>query len=109
MGSVLLDFEIDDPPAPPVGCSAIPHDSSVTISWKAGVEGDLGGYIINYGITSEEYTKVIEIGLTNKYTIKNLKNNTVYYFSVQSYDLAVPTHKSRFSEEVSARPFFGKE
>ncbi len=77
----------------------------VTLSWDpptTNVDGtpvtDLTGYRIYYGLSSRNYSWVIEVGNVTTYKIENLSPNT-YYFAVTAYDTS--GNESDYSNEVS--------
>ena len=117
----------DLPPVAPSGLRAIPKDGKVTLIWNNVTESDLAGYLIYFGENSGVYygktavaTSPIDVGYVNSYTVDNLENGKLYFFSIVAYDKAYAdvvaqpdqitinqqhySHKSEFSKEVSARP-----
>ncbi len=77
----------------------------VTLSWDpptTNVDGtpvsDLAGYRIYYGLSSRNYSWVIDVGNVNTYKIENLSPGT-YYFAVTAYDTS--GNESDYSNEVS--------
>lgn len=77
----------------------------VTLSWEpptTNVDGspvtDLAGYRIYYGLSSRNYSWVIDVGNVTTYKIENLSPNT-YYFTVTAYDTS--GNESDYSNEVS--------
>lgn len=59
---------------------------------------DLAGYKIYYGISSGNFTIVIDVGNVTTYKIENLNHDT-YYFAVTAYDNS--GNESGYSNEVS--------
>jgi len=92
----------DLPPAPPQNLQASAGDMQVTLNWAPNMESDFLRYRI-YGGTSPNPTAVLDsidgISNTNK-IIRNLTNDTIYYFRMTAVDLAL--QESDFSNEVSA-------
>lgn len=75
------------------------------LSWNASTESDVSGYRIYYGTSKRTgdcpqggYAKKIDVGNKTSYKIENLKPNSIYYFSVTSYDSS--GKESCFSEEI---------
>ena len=66
--------------------------AQATFSWLPNSETNLAGYKIYYGISSRNYTNVIDIGLpdpTNgriQATVDNLTAGETYYFAATAYD-----------------------
>src|SRR5262245_7650329 len=60
---------------------------------------EVAGYNIYYGLTSQLYDFVIDVGNTTAYTLSGLKPGQRYYFSVVAYDNSL--NESLSSEEVS--------
>lgn len=81
---------------------------SVTLSWNANSEENIGGYKIYYGEEQRTgkcpkggYANVVDAGKDTKYEIKNLKRDVTYYFSTTSYN--TEGKESCFSDEVSKK------
>jgi hypothetical protein len=74
--------------------------SSLTLAWDPNMEDDLAGYNIYYGIRSGDYDRVIDAGDVTQRTVRNLKPEIRYYFSLTAYDFS--GNESDFSGEVSA-------
>ncbi|MDR2521935.1 MAG: hypothetical protein LBC72_05230 [Spirochaetaceae bacterium] len=99
-------------PPPPVNLVAVAQDGAVELRWKAGQAENLGGYMVYYGSKSGEYLgqgafqgdSPVDAGMHTVVRIDNLKNGSLYYFSVSAYDKAGPSHVGDFSKEVTARP-----
>jgi hypothetical protein len=116
LGPVKIEFEIDNPPVPPLGLEVIETgDKYVILRWKKNVDHDIAGYYIYYGIKNREYDgKIYQINSSKivntdedfvqtkleNYIIEEnrkiddssiltyplLKNNVLYFFSVTAYD-----------------------
>ena len=70
------------------GVASVQASEPVTLAWDANTEPDLAGYIVEYGITSGQYTQSIQIGKTTQLTVTGLQPNTTYYFVVRAYNTA---------------------
>lgn len=107
---VRVTYEEDIPPVAPRGLIATASDGSVTLTWKAvGPYEDVAGYKIYYGKKSgyyDEYNSPIVVMGRNRssYTVKGLRNETLYYFTITAFDSLGSEHESTFAEEVYARP-----
>ena len=78
------------------------YAASITIVWEASEPGlsDISGYKIHYGTESGNYTyPPVDAGNATSYTINDLDENQIYYFSVTAY--ASAGEESKFSAEVS--------
>jgi hypothetical protein len=78
------------------------YAASITIAWGASEPGlaDVSGYKIHYGTESGNYTyPPVDAGNATSYTINDLDENQIYYFSVTAY--ASAGEESKFSAEVS--------
>ncbi len=73
--------------------------ADVTLAWDSNVETDLAGYQVAYGLTSGNYTTVVDAGNRTMYSLTGLDANRTYFFSVRAYNTAGLT--SPFSTEVS--------
>lgn len=73
---------------------------TVTVSWDANSETDLGGYNIYVGESSTVYTGVVDVGNATSFSWSNLEVGRTYYFAVTAYDLS--GNESDFSDEVNA-------
>jgi len=69
-----------------------PQDFGVDLSWDTNTDSDLAGYKIYYGVSSEEYTEVLDIGFVAgsnarvNYRLNGLSDGQIYYFAVSAYD-----------------------
>jgi hypothetical protein len=94
---------------------AVARDGAVELSWRQVASKDLGGYFIYYGTSSGEYfgehailagrevKSPVNAGLRNSVRIEGLKNGTLYFFAVASYDKTLK-EAGMFSREAAARP-----
>lgn len=124
--NIEIVFLEDLPPIPPSGVRALAENGKVTLLWNPVTEIDLAGYEIYYGTESGAYfgeekalSSPIDVGNKTSYTVENLQNGKLYFFTVVAYDKSYKqmgendffsfsdqriAHKSDFSKEVSARP-----
>jgi hypothetical protein len=96
------------PPQPPP--STVPPLVSpinkVTLTWIANKESDLAGYKVYVGTSSGRYDfpgSPFIISKTTTYIVRNLQQNTTYFFAISAYDLA--GNESPLSAEVSKSVF----
>jgi len=99
-----------EPPPPPTQLMAFARDGAVELSWRPVTNNNLGGYFVYYGTSSEEYfgaegasPSPLDAGNRTSIRIEGLKNGTLYYFSVASYD-KILKQPGDFSRETAARP-----
>ena len=71
--------------------------ADITLAWDNG-EPDIAGYKLYLGNHSRNYTQIIDLGLNTHYTIRNLVDGTLYYFSLTAYNKN--GLESSFSNEV---------
>jgi hypothetical protein len=77
---------------------------NATLSWNPNTEANLKGYKIYVGRSSLNYTKILDVGLTNspgnpEFIINNLEEGATYYFAVTAYNNS--GEESTFSNEVA--------
>jgi len=79
--------------------------AEATFSWLPNSETNLAGYKIYYGITSRNYTDVIDAGLPDpingriQATVDNLTAGEIYYFAATAYDS--DGNESDYSDEIN--------
>src|SRR5687767_871590 len=61
-------------------------NQNVTFAWDPNPEPDVAGYRIYYGVTSGNYTNIVDTGNTTSATIGNLTGGTTYYFVLTAYN-----------------------
>jgi PKD repeat protein len=71
-----------------------------TLEWDANNHPNVGGYKVYYGLSSGNYTVMVDAGNQTRFTVTNLTVGQRYYFAVTAYDIA-RTSESGFSNEVS--------
>jgi len=64
-----------------------------TLSWDTPLKNadgslltDLQGYKVYYGVSSGNYTQMIDVGNVNLYTLSGLTKGTTYFFTVTTYN-----------------------
>ena len=72
--------------------------ADITLAWDHNSEPDLAGYKLYLGNSSQNYTQFIDLGLTTQYTISNLIDGTIYFFTLTAYNQK--GFESSFSNEV---------
>lgn len=112
--SVSAAYEPDLPPAPPSRLLLTPGDGSLRVEWTRAVEADVRGYVLYYGTASREYFGAdaaqgpSPIWIPGRdavsYTLRGLRNGTLYFVAVAAYDGAEPPQIGEFSAESGARP-----
>ena len=76
--------------------------ADITLAWDHNSEPDLAGYKLYIGNSPQNYTQFIDLGLTTQYTISNLIDGTVYFFTLTAYNQK--GFESSFSNEVRYPP-----
>jgi len=79
--------------------------ADVTLAWNPNSEEDLAGYRIYYGTASGDYDHALELGNQTEYTVADLVEGLLYYFSATAYDLS--GNESDYSNEVAYAPSCG--
>ncbi|MCL2271682.1 MAG: fibronectin type III domain-containing protein [Treponema sp.] len=111
-----LVYAPKEPPMPPRNLTAVAVDGGVLLRWKSSPSVETSGYLVYYSPVRGELfgneaihgASPIDAGNTNSLFIDGLKNGTLYYFRVASYDrTAADDSISDFSAEVTARPLAG--
>ena len=108
VGRMSIDYEILPPPTMPTDLKAYASDKSVKLVWRGVSQfSSVTGYKIYYGTKPGIYdteNSPIVVSKTNEYIINNLKNDTLYYFTISAFDNLGENHQSEFAKEVYARP-----
>jgi hypothetical protein len=108
--TVNVVFAKKSPPEPPAFIIAEAEDGGVKLSWKPSKDKTAKGYLVYYGLAPGDYfggsaslrPSPIDAGSRLSINIDNLRNGTLYYFSVSSYDSTGAP--GGFSHEIFARP-----
>jgi len=107
-----------EPPMPPKNFTAVAVDSGVLLRWKPSQSSNTIGYLVYYSSVRGELfggdaalgPSPINVGNRTSLLIEGLKNGTLYYFRIASYDRItgeVNFNAGEFSNEVTARPLAG--
>ncbi|UCB44784.1 MAG: fibronectin type III domain-containing protein [Spirochaetota bacterium] len=70
----------------------------VTLMWDPNSETDLAGYMVYYGIASQSYDNVIDVGITETCTVTGLIPGITYYFAATAYNTSAL--ESDYSNEI---------
>jgi len=108
--SLNIEFETDPFPQVPYLIRAVPLHKGVRLLWIKNKENDIKGYKVYYGTSSKYYfgknSKIgdspVFVGNVDNVEIKNLVNDTVYYFCITAIDNS--DQESGFSKEFIVRP-----
>jgi len=108
--NISLVYRNIEIPPPPGFIAAVARDSAVELSWRGVAHGNLGGYLVYYGVSGGEYfggngiiSSPLDVGNRTSVRIEGLHNGTLYYFAVASYDREF-REPGDFSRETAARP-----
>ena len=63
-----------------------PSRWNAVCTWTASVSDNVQDYWLAYGIASDEYYRLIDVGDVTSYTIDSLSTDTTYYFAVATRD-----------------------
>lgn len=105
--SIQLEYQKDREPLPPARVFASAQNGSAVLSWAPSVDFDTKGYMIYFGERKGEYFSAgspVNAGNTLSYTVPNLENGKIYFFTVAAYDDEEGTRVGTFSQEVWVRP-----
>lgn len=109
---INVEYKMTPPPLPPERFTAIARDGAVDLMWKERRPDGAAGYIVYYGTKTGTYfgddalqgPSPINVGKVSAVRLDNLKNGTLYYFSVSAYDESGVFSQGGLSKEVTARP-----
>lgn len=73
------------------------YSAQVTLEWQAS-SGDVAGYNVYQGTSSQDYDVTLDIGNWTSVTIADLAEDEVYYFAATAYDSE--DNESGYSNEV---------
>ena len=110
-----LVFKGGEPPLPPKNVTAVAVDGGVLLRWKSSPSVETEGYLVYYssvrgelfGVGAMQGASPVNAGNRNSIFIDGLKNGTLYYFRIASYDSMAEDNIGEFSSEVTARPLSG--
>ncbi len=81
----------DTAPAAPVGVYAADvapdQGGAVTVSWAAGAEADLAGYIVTCVDASGSVVSTVSVGFATSHTFEGLQSGCIYAFLVEALDI----------------------
>jgi hypothetical protein len=114
---ISVVFIPGEPPLPARNLTASAKDGGVQLNWKRSPSANTAGYLVYYSAVRGELfgndavlgQSPIDAGNTENIYIDGLKNGTLYYFRVASYELTEGESRNvgEFSAETSARPLLG--
>jgi hypothetical protein len=73
-------------------------NQSVTLAWDANRDPQIAGYRIYFGLESQNYTDMVDVGNVTSATINLPLDNSLYYFAATTYDAA--GEESDYSNET---------
>jgi hypothetical protein len=82
---------------PPTVAMIVPASGQVTLAWDASPEAT--GYRVHYGVSSGNYTAMVDTASATTATISNLVGGNTYYFAVSAY--STPQMESALSDEIA--------
>jgi hypothetical protein len=102
-------YRTADSVPPPSLVTAQARDGAVELSWRQVTDSNLGGYMVYFGTSQENYfgaagiSSPLDVGNRTSIRIDGLQNGTLYFFTVTSYD-RIYREPGEFSREAAARP-----
>ncbi|MDR2943436.1 MAG: fibronectin type III domain-containing protein [Treponema sp.] len=114
LDEVRIVYQPNEPPLPPSNFTAVAVDGGVLLRWKQSPVASTDGYLVYYSSVRGELfgtdatlgSSPIDAGKVTSLMVDGLKNGTLYYFRVASYDTDDTGYRNtgEFSKEVTARP-----
>lgn len=95
---VIAFFGLLHNPAQTFGAT-VPAGQSVTLVWNANTDPNVTGCNVYYGVSSGNYTNMINAGNVTNTTVSGLVAGVTYYFAATTYDSA--GDQSGYSTEVA--------
>jgi fibronectin type 3 domain-containing protein len=96
------------PPPIPIGFLAIaePEGNEISFSWDLLIDPDIAGYALHYSTNqSEDFELVAKFDKSvNEFKHKNLIDDQLYYYKLQSYDANAIPNYSPFTAVISITP-----
>jgi fibronectin type 3 domain-containing protein len=77
------------------------HAASVHLQWDEPTS-HADGYMVYYGLSSEHYDVILDVGNALSVAISGLVDGLAYYFAVTAYDAS--GDESAFSNEIIVQP-----
>ena len=75
-----------------------PDKETVTLEWDPNEEPLLAGYRVYYGLESNNYEAVIDVGITTVCTLSNLDSGETYFIAATAYNYL--GYESVYSKEI---------
>ncbi len=101
MASAHFSVAVNEPPAAPLGLTAVPGNAQVALSWNASPEPDVVGYRVYRSLTAGgPYTALGDVVAPN-HLDTGLTNGVTYRYVVTALD---GTYESAYSNEAAATP-----
>ena len=66
--------------------TTVPAGQSVTLTWNLNTDPNVAGCNVYYGVSSHNYTNVINVGNVTNTTVSGLVAGVTYYFAATAYD-----------------------
>jgi hypothetical protein len=118
LSELRIVYTPGEPPLPPRNLTVTAVDGGVLLRWRHSPSANTDGYLVYYSAVRGELfgddalagPSPIDAGYKNSLFIDGLKNGTLYYFTIASYDYINGTNNhnaGEFSAEVTARPLAG--
>jgi hypothetical protein len=82
----------------PLFCNQKACAANVTLEWDPNPEPDIAGYEIYYGLSSRNYSEMINVGKYTSCTIGDLELGVTYYLAAKAYNTS--GYRSDYSDEV---------
>lgn len=79
----------------------VPCVGTVRLEWNASVSPEVVGYEVHYGLSSGQYSTIVDAGMATSAAIAGLTIGQTYYFAATAYDSE--DRSSTYSNEVSHR------
>ena len=95
---VIAFFGLLHNPGQTFGTTA-PPGQSVTLVWNANTDPNVAGCNVYYGVSSGNYTSMVNAGNVTNTTVSGLVAGVTYYFAATTYDSA--GDQSGYSTEVA--------
>ncbi len=118
LDEVRVIYSPNEPPLPPRNFTAVASNGEVLLQWAQSSDENIKGYLIYYssvrdelfGVDAAQGASPIDAANKNSILLDGLKNGTLYYFRIASYDYANNQGErniGEFSREITARPLEG--
>ena len=97
LGGILFCAQLHNP-GQTFGATA-PAGQSVTLVWNVNTDPNVTGCNVYYGVSSGNYTSVVNAGNVTNTTVSGLVAGVTYYFAATTYDAA--GDQSGYSTEIA--------